>query len=335
MSAPESSPRSRNLALVGCGAISQSFYLPAIAARRALFGDVYLVDPNEKMASAAAAALGAKAAQSLANIGADLNFVIVATPNALHREHAEAALARNAHVLIEKPFVLRPQDGRILIEMARERMRLVGVNQTRRTFPLARELRQRVASGEFGKLRSVVHHEGNKMTWPYQSGAAFAHNAQRTGVIMDLGVHVIDFYQYLFEPEWRLVSARHDGFAGPEGLAHIELTAGDAPVSLRLSRYLRQDNLAVLTFDKAEIVIRLHDWNTYTVRTGATTRHVTAAEPAPSYAALAEILLTNFAAAAEGGAPLVCDAADALHTIVLLDQIYQTAEHYPAAVGVA
>jgi predicted dehydrogenase len=336
MPAPAPSPTSLNLALVGCGAISQSFYLPAIAARRASFGEIFVVDPNEQSLAAAAAAVDAKTARTLSDIRDDLGFVIVATPNALHRQHAEAALARNAHVLIEKPFVLWPEEGRRLIRRAREQKRLLAVNQTRRMFPLALELRRLIASGAFGKLRSVVHHEGAKLTWPYKSGAAFDRNAQRTGVIMDLGVHVLDFYQFLLGSAWTLRNARHDGFAGPEGLAHIEMTIGEAPVSIRLSRYLRQDNLAVLTFDDTEVVIRLHDWNTYTIRKGEKkARHVTAAAPAPSYAAFAEILLANFVAAAAGRQRLVCDASDALHTIVLLDRIYETAERYPATVGAA
>lgn len=336
MPAPAPSYSSQNLALVGCGAISQSFYLPAIAAQRASFGEIFLVDPNEQSLAAAAAAVDARTARSLSDIGDDLEFVIVATPNALHRQHTQAALARNAHVLIEKPFVLWPEEGRRLIKTAHEQKRLLAVNQTRRMFPLARELRQLIASGAFGRLRSVVHHEGAKLTWPYKSGAAFARNAQRTGVIMDLGVHVLDFYQFLLGPAWTLRNARHDGFGGPEGLAHIEMIAGEAPVSIRLSRYLRQDNLAVLAFENAEVVIRLHDWNTYTIRESEkAVRHVTAALPAPSYAAFAEILLANFVAAAGGRQRLVCDATDALHTIVLLDWIYESAERYPATVGAA
>jgi len=59
----------------------------------------------------------------------------------------------------------------------------------------------------------------------FESGAAFAPRAYRTGVIMDFGVHVIDFYHYLLVPDWDVTSAVHDGFHGPEGLARIEITA--------------------------------------------------------------------------------------------------------------
>ena len=61
---------------------------------------------------------------------------------------------------------------------------------------------------------------------------------------MDIGVHVIDFYQYILQPRWTYESAVHDGFCGPEGLAVLSLKADDAPVSLRLSRYQRQENSA-------------------------------------------------------------------------------------------
>ena len=127
-------------------------------------------------------------------------------------------------------------------------------------------MRQRIQAGEFGALQSIVHREGAKLTWPFESGAAFAEGAQRTGVIMDIGVHVIDFYHYLLRPEWTFVSATHDGFKGPEGLAEIELLANHAPVSIRLSRYLSQQNIARLIFERAEVSFNVYDSKAYSVR---------------------------------------------------------------------
>ena len=136
-----------NIAIVGCGAIARAFYLPALLDLRARFGDVWLVDPSERARNAANAMLPAKCVSSLAEIGQPIQAAVVATPNAFHFQVALEALSRGAHVLIEKPFVIWPEDGDRLIQAAGSFNRIIAINQTRRTFPVANELRRRIGSG--------------------------------------------------------------------------------------------------------------------------------------------------------------------------------------------
>jgi predicted dehydrogenase len=325
---------SRNIALIGCGAIARAFYLPALAKHRAEFGRLWLVDPSEHALSIAASIVPGRQAHHLMDVGDEIHLVIVATPNQLHFPLALEALSRGAHVLIEKPFVIWMEEGRKLVEAAAANNRVVAINQTRRFFPLARELRQQINEGEFGSLKSVVHREGTKLTWPFESGAAFAQGAQRTGVIMDFGVHVIDFYHYLLQPRWTFVSAIHDGFRGPEGLAEIELQANDAPVSIRLSRYYPQENVAHLVFERAKISFNVYDAETYSIRSnlGKATSYAIARAGA-EYGSHAEPLLLNFLAASEKRESAVCDAASSLPVIEILDKIYRLARQYPAKLG--
>lgn len=58
----------------------------------------------------------------------DLDAVIVASPAALHAEHATAALHAGAHVLCEKPFTLTAADAWALVEEARRQNRHVLVS---------------------------------------------------------------------------------------------------------------------------------------------------------------------------------------------------------------
>ena len=242
-----------NIALIGCGAIARAFYLPALAKHRTRFCNLWLIDPSDHAVSIAASVAPGKQARQLADVDDEIHLAIIATPNHLHFPLAYEALSRGADVLIEKPFVIWPEEGRRLMEAAAANNRVIAINQTRRFFPLTRTLRRQIQEGEFGSLKSIVHREGTKLVWPFESGAGFAQGAQRTGVIMDFGVHVIDFYHYLLQPTWTLVSAIHDGFDGPEGLAEIELQADGAPVSIRLSRYHHQENVAHLVFERAEV----------------------------------------------------------------------------------
>jgi len=326
-------PMNGNIALVGCGAIAQSFYLPALARQRSSFQDVWLVDPSDRARAVASSAVAGEQARVLSEVPVELAFVIVAAPNALHFPIAMEAIARGAHVLVEKPFAVWPNEGRRLVQTAAASSRLVAVNQTRRFFPSVRDLRRRITAGEFGALKRVVHKEGVKLAWPFESGAAFARDAQRTGVIMDFGVHVLDFYQCLLQPEWAILSARHDGFAGPEGLAAIELQANGAPISILLSRYNSQDNRARLSFEKADIVMDVYGANAYSVhhRSGGAD-HINVA-PGTDFEALAQEVLRNLAAAARAHERLVCDAASVLPVIDLLDEIYRCSDRFPEQLG--
>jgi predicted dehydrogenase len=241
---------------------------------------------------------------------------------------------RGAHVLIEKPFVLTPGDGAILQEVAAAHDRIIAVNQTRRFFPLAPELRQRVRTGEFGEFKSAVHFEGVKLSWPFESGAAFAPRAYRTGVIMDFGVHVIDFYHYLLTPNWNVTSAIHDGFNGPEGLAELQITASGAPITIRLSRYFQQRNVAQLSFERAEVWADVYSTDTYWVKArGGSARAFRSNPSGLRYEELADAVVSNFFAAGEGAEPPVCDGASSLPVIALLDKIYSLALRYPAQIG--
>lgn len=323
-----------NIALVGCGAIARAFYLPALAGLRSVFGDVWLVDPGEQALSIAQSIVPGIRARQLADVNEQVHLVIIATPNKLHFDLALQALSRGANVLLEKPFVIWPEDGRILIEASANADRVIAINQTRRLFPVAQALQRCIKENEFGRLKSIVHREGTKLIWPFESGAGFAKGAQRTGVIMDFGVHVVDFYDFVLGPKWTFVSAVHDGFSGPEGLAEIELLANDATVSIRLSRYYPQENVARLLFERAEVCMDVYGSNMYTVRwNSGTTKAIRIPEAAVDFSGYGRLLLLNFLAAAEKRERAICDAVASLPVINVLDETYRQSRHYPNQVG--
>jgi predicted dehydrogenase len=326
---------SRNIALVGCGAIARQFHLAALTNRRADFGKLWVVDPSEPSRQAARSLVDAEPASALSEIGDELAFVIVASPNTNHFSTAREALSRGAHVLIEKPFVIWPDEGRELIDLAARRDRIIAVNQTRRAFPYAKELRKRITDGEFGALKRIVHCEGVKLDWPFASGAGFAPSAQRTGVIMDFGVHVLDFYHYLLDPNWTYESAIHDGFNGPEGLAEIHLKANDVSVSIRLSRYQQQSNMAHLEFERARISVHIFENSSYFLSTRQSPRasRVSVRAPNGKSESLADRILSNFLSAADGREKAICEAASSLPVIDILDEIYRSAGRYPEGLG--
>jgi scyllo-inositol 2-dehydrogenase (NADP+) len=84
-----------------------------------------------------------------------VDAVLVATPTAMHFEHASAALAAGKHVLVEKPMALDLPQSRELVRLAAGRGKVLSVFQNRRWDADYLTVRQAVAAGTLGKLINV------------------------------------------------------------------------------------------------------------------------------------------------------------------------------------
>lgn len=80
-------------------------------------------------------------------IGAGIDICVVASPSALHHEHAKAALEAGAHVLVEKPVTIGPEQAWDLVETARRLDRHVVVSFGWNYFPMVREAKRLMTSG--------------------------------------------------------------------------------------------------------------------------------------------------------------------------------------------
>ena len=89
---------SRNIALVGCGAIAHQYHLRALANRRHDFDNVWVIDPSDAARQMACSIVAAEQCAALADVADDLHFVIVASPNTNHFTTARQALLRGADV---------------------------------------------------------------------------------------------------------------------------------------------------------------------------------------------------------------------------------------------
>ncbi len=85
----------------------------------------------------------------------DLDALIIATPHVFHYEIAVAAIARGLHILIEKPLVLDPADGRRLIEAAKVAGVEIVVGYTWHYNRQVLRARQWIAEGRIGSIHYV------------------------------------------------------------------------------------------------------------------------------------------------------------------------------------
>ncbi|MHA7279776.1 Gfo/Idh/MocA family protein [Arthrobacter sp. MDT2-2] len=130
----------------------------------------------------------------------DLGLAVLSTPNATHAPLATAAIGRGLHVVVDKPFVVRSDDGERLIEAARAAGRLLVPFHNRRWDGDFLAARSAMESGSLGRIRtfeSALESWKPSITkrWKLEAGPE-----DGGGVLYDLGPHLIDQALTLFGP---------------------------------------------------------------------------------------------------------------------------------------
>lgn len=125
----------------------------------------------------------------------DIDVVYVATPPALHEEHALAAIAQGKAVLCEKPFATSPAAARRIASAAREAGVFCMEAMWMRFIPLVRELRALLQRGEIGDVRLLHAELGFPV--PYREGSRHYDAAQGGGVLLDLGIYALSLAFFL------------------------------------------------------------------------------------------------------------------------------------------
>ena len=227
--------------VIGAGRFAEECHVPGVQAHP--HGEVVaLCARNHERVQAMAARLGVPQVftdyrELLAS--ADIDAVIVATPDALHLPVTLAALEAGKHVLCEKPLAMNAEEAQRMADAAR---RTGLVNMVAFTFRYTRalpELRRLVREGIIGMPFQVMLqvYWGNviapqtSLTWREESGQSSA------GIWGDAGAHLFDALAYAVAPAeticaQMMIVPREAGSAQPDSvdsataLARLRLPAG-------------------------------------------------------------------------------------------------------------
>lgn len=115
------------------------------------------------------------------------DLVSVAVPTALHVEVAYEAMSRGVHVLVEKPLALTLEEGRVIIDAAREFGTKLSVGHVERFNPAVIEVKRRLEQEELGRIFQVRA----------RRVSPFPGRIQDVGVILDMATHDIDVIRHL------------------------------------------------------------------------------------------------------------------------------------------
>ena len=182
------------VALIGCGSVGRRIH----AAGLRLCPDVELALACSR-SKASAESLGApETTQDYREVMArgDIDAVVIATPNNLHREIALAAFAAGKHVLCEKPLALNAAEAREMRDAAETSGKVHMTAFTYEFIPAVRYLKKLVDRGELGRIRSVRGAylralAGHTLGWRSTKAQAGC------GVLGDIGSHLIHLCHWL------------------------------------------------------------------------------------------------------------------------------------------
>lgn len=126
----------------------------------------------------------------------DVDVVYVATPHPWHAETALLAIEAGKHVLVEKPFTLTEAEARTVADAARKRGVLVLEAMWTRYLPHMVRIREIVAAGTLGDVRSLIADHTQKLP----DDPAHRLNALELGggALLDLGIYPVSFAWDLF-----------------------------------------------------------------------------------------------------------------------------------------
>lgn len=126
----------------------------------------------------------------------DIDAVYIATPNALHRDHALLAIGAGKPVLCEKPFALDAAQAREITQAARAAGVFCMEAMWTRFLPLMARIRAQTAEGGLGEITLLRA----SMGFPADPDPASRFNdpALGGGALLDLGVYGVSLAHMLF-----------------------------------------------------------------------------------------------------------------------------------------
>jgi scyllo-inositol 2-dehydrogenase (NADP+) len=189
-------PQPLNAGLIGFGFAGRTFHAPVIRAVDGLRLAAILQRSGNDAVNAYPDVRLARTVQELLSSDS-IDLVVIATPNTSHFDLARQCLLAGRHVVIDKPFATTYEEAAELVSLADKSGRVLSVYQNRRWDGDFKTVRSLVTSDALGRIALYESHF-DRFRPQLRSGAWREQAAAGSGVLFDLGPHLIDQALVLF-----------------------------------------------------------------------------------------------------------------------------------------
>jgi 1,5-anhydro-D-fructose reductase (1,5-anhydro-D-mannitol-forming) len=255
----------------------------------------------------------------------DVDAIYVATPNAMHREAVLAAARAGKHVLCEKPFAMRVEDAREMAAACRQAGVLLRVAHQLRLEEAVVRAREIVHSGQLGRIAAISLERASanppRKTWRT--------DVRQSGVVFDVGVHLIDQVQWILGSRYAEMSAfthpdRRQGHADDQ-ITILARMENDCHAVLRATREVASaENNLIIEGSKATLTttsLRFAPEHVVTVR-DTSSRSEERFAATPNY----DLQVRVFEGEVRGTRSLLPDGEECVHVVAATEAVLAAVE---------
>lgn len=184
--------------IVGGGAVSELMHLPVLAKLPSV--QIYaLVDRDRERAKAMAGKFClARYYTDHEDLFGEVDVALIALPNSLHAKLTIEFLQQNIHVLCEKPMAISIEECRSMITASKKSTAKLMIGHNKRFMSNVILGKKIIDNGGLGGITAYNCEVGAEFRWPTQTGFYFKKDEAGGGVLIDMGVHIIDLMLWIF-----------------------------------------------------------------------------------------------------------------------------------------
>lgn len=184
-------------AIIGYGVAGKFMHAPFIKTQPEHYDVIAVLERHQEESKALfPSAFIARSIESLLDIN-EIELVIITTPNDTHFPYAKAVLLAGKHVVVDKPFTITSADAEELIKLSAHTHKIISVYQNRRYVSDFLTIKRLLHNKLLGEIHEFEAHydryrpEARPNAWREEPTAG-------SGILYDLGAHLIDQALYLF-----------------------------------------------------------------------------------------------------------------------------------------
>ena len=317
------------LAIIGCGAVSEMFHIPAALE---LLGseNVVLVDNNTSRLKKTASKFGIlSTAPNLQYIKSSLDAVVIATPPHTHPSIAEEAFELGFNVLCEKPLANSTAECSEIIQIAQSNRKMLAVCHTYRFFPSRLRLREMILSGELGKIEHIDIQQGGPASWDTRTGYSFQKELVPGGVLLIEGLHTVDSLLWCFGKP-KAIHYIDDSMGGLESNVFLKMDFEDScHASFRISRTCSLDNKIKVYGAKSTVELNIYDMNALQIDSNGKKRTIISGSGKDNFHTIAIAQLSDFISSIKENKKPACDGAEGTSVIEFIENCYSQKKERP------
>ena len=251
----------------------------------------------------------------------EVDAVYIALPNAMHHAAVLAAARAGKHILCEKPFAMKTAEAREMVDACNKAGVVLRIAHQIRLDAAVVRAREIVRSGRLGRLAEVSLERasglGSRLSW--------RNDFAQSGVMYDVGVHLLDLIQYVTGQRFVEVSAftHPDRRAGKpdDTMTVLGRLEGDCHALARATREVgnAENNLIVEGADATLVTspLRFAKEHVITIRDAKGGVEQESFAVSPAY----DLQVTAFEADVRGERSLLPDGEDAAYTVAVTNAV--------------